>query len=252
MADVSGFTLSRVADSRYWSVSLKLPAGRAYNYAYIIDGETVLDPINPRRRVDASLNEWSYFWTDYCRERVSFENWEADILRRLTRHILPFQSKESQIFLNNLDPKKTGQSAGKEYRLDLEMGVVNFIDKLVAGPELRQLSAYKSCLKSIDTVLRGRNPYLEPKAMSREIYETLYDDMAANSNLGGWDYNAYQSPSYFLKILRRHAFIGAFSHPKYGGNGGAFAWDYLHSAFPEFDWGQAVEQPLGTSTEYLG
>lgn len=250
--DSEGIPLTRLANSSYWTVTLKLTTGCVFNYGFIVDGEFILDPINSRRRNDRSLNPWSYFWTDYCREIVTFENWEIDILQRLTRHILPFQSQASKNFLSKLDPKKAGKSLGMEFRFDLEVGVVNFIDKLVAGPELHQRNAYKNCLASINNVMRNRNPYKEPKSMQHTEYESLYNDMANNSNLGGWDYSTYQNPSYFLKLLRRHTILGAFSHPKYGGNAGAYAWDYLAEQYGPFDWRQGLEKPWGTSQDYLG
>ena len=202
--------------------------------------------------MDCGLKAWSYMWTDYCRETLTFENWEMDILQRLTRHILPFQSQESKNFLSKLDPSKSGKSQGNEYRLDLEVGVVNFIDKVLAGPELHQRNAYKNCLLSINLVLRSRNPYKDPSEMMALEYEPLYSALANNSNLQGWNFITYQNPSHFLKILRRHTILGAFSHPKYGGNAGAYAWDYLSEQYGPFDWRQGVERPWGTDDDYLG
>ena len=77
-------------------------------------------------------------------------------------------------------------------------------------------------------------------------------------NVPGWDYGRYDNPKYFLELLRRHTITAAFSHPKYGGNAGAAAWDYLSARYRDgdgntlFDWRRAVEPPLGTSAEYRG
>jgi hypothetical protein len=91
----------------------------------------------------------------------------------------------------------------------------------------------------------------------------LYDEMATDK-VGAWDYTLYGSPQYFLYLLRRHVVVGAFSHPKYGGNAGGAGWAYLSEKFhlppaapaqagqPLFDWRHALEKPLGTNADYLG
>jgi hypothetical protein len=59
-------------------------------------------------------------------------------------------------------------------------------------------------------------------------------------------------------MLRRHAYTGAFSHPKYGGNASALGWRYLADRFRDangatlFDWERAIESPLGINTDYHG
>ena len=109
-----------------------------------------------------------------------------------------------------------------------------------------------------DRVLRQRNPYAEPIQVSDELFNQLYDEMATD-NVSGWDYNVYASPAYFIKILRRHTFTGAFSHPKYGGNSGAAGWAYLSERMRDpqtgrtlFDWPRITEKPLGESPDYHG
>ena len=47
----------------------------------------------------------------------------------------------------------------------------------------------------------------------------------------GWDRAVYDNPGYFLYILRRHTWTGAFSHPKYGGNPGGLGWAFLSATF---------------------
>jgi hypothetical protein len=80
----------------------------------------------------------------------------------------------------------------------------------------------------------------------------------ANDHVEGWDTDKYQSPRFFLTLLRRHTWLGAFSHPKYGGNAGGAGWAYLRDQFkgqnakPCFDWQRAIERPLGESVDYFG
>ena len=86
-------------------------------------------------------------------------------------------------------------------------------------------------------------------------------------SLSGWDYSRYQSPRFFLQLLRRHTYTGAFSHPKHGGNAGAAGWAYLANnlmnpqtgALPDdttvpagSTGAAALEPPLGRNPEYRG
>jgi Gluconate 2-dehydrogenase subunit 3 len=137
------------------------------------------------------------------------------------------------------------------------VGAVNFIDNILAKEENHHLVDYKLSLKQIDRVLRKRNPFIEPSDMSKELYIDLYNEMATNK-VDGWNYDQYSSPLYFLQLLRRHTYTGAFSHPKYGGNVGASGWAYLSERYRDaegqtlFDWQKAIEQPLGTNNDYRG
>jgi hypothetical protein len=110
----------------------------------------------------------------------------------------------------------------------------------------------------MDRVLRQRDPFLEPRDMPNQVYDDLYAEMATDS-VQGWDTSAYGSPAFFLKLLRRHSYEGAFSHPKYGGNVVASGWAYLESRFSDpatdttlFNWRRIMEQPLGESPDYHG
>ncbi|MFO1002323.1 MAG: hypothetical protein U0936_18505 [Planctomycetaceae bacterium] len=82
--------------------------------------------------------------------------------------------------------------------------------------------------------MRQRDPAHDPGRASADLFEQIYKEMAAGS-VNGWDTSDYGSPQYFLDLVRRHAFTGAFGHPKYGGNVSAAGWAYLQSHFP-FAW----------------
>jgi hypothetical protein len=248
--------LKRVEDSRYFALTVVLPAGCCYRYRFILGDTEILDPINPQITVEDNGTEWSSFFTFATFEPITFERWERIILDRLTRHILPFNTQEAREFLE----REVGTPRPNHpylHRFDISVGVVNFLDKLLAREERHQLPAYKTCLAIINRILRQRNPYLEPRDMPRDMFKLLYDEMASG-NVPGWDYNLYSGPSFFLQMLRRHAWTGAFCHPKYGGNAGATGWRYLAERYKDadgntlFDWARSIEPPLGRSTEYRG
>ncbi|HKX26558.1 MAG TPA: gluconate 2-dehydrogenase subunit 3 family protein [Blastocatellia bacterium] len=252
-------------DTDYYAVTLLIPKGEVHTYQFLIDGRPLLDPINPQRVRLENGAQWSRFFTHYCSVPLSFERHELAILKRLTDHILPFQTEEGERFLrffyNGLDNQSKETQLMFAWRLDQEVGAVNFIDKLLAREENHHLTDYKLCLALIDRVLRQRNPFIEPGLLSKEYYINLYNEMAGDQ-VNGWDYGRYQSPRYFLQLLRRHTLTGAFSHPKYGGNVGAAGWAYLAERYTDkginqggqtlFNWRQAIEEPLGTNQEYRG
>lgn len=247
----------------HFAVTVKVPKGELHYYRFVVDGTVVNDPVNPQEAALDNGQVWSRFFTHLCTQPVSFEEWEFEILRRLTDHILPFRTEEAQNFFNRLyntadkDAKETQYA--RAYRLDQPVGVVNYIDKLVAKEEAHHLVDYKICLRQIDNVLSAWRPGVPRPLRSREVYLDLYNAMANTSvELLGWDYGAYQNPRYFLQILRRHTYTGAFAHPKYGGNVGAMGWAYLEEtcrdAFGKsaFDWRRALELPLGRCGDYFG
>lgn len=250
--------LERVEDSIYWSCTLKIRKAQRYRYKFVIDGEPMLDPINPQTETLGTGEVWSSFFTWAYNQPISFERWEFAILDRLTRHILPFSSKEAQNFLVR---GANDGNVGHLYRLDVSVGVANYIDNIVAREERHRLYAYKTCLEMIDAILRKRHPGKDPEFLEETSYVRLYDEMANSSPelfQDGWDRERYNDPRHFLNLLRRHAITGAFAHPKYGGNAGGMAWAYLGERYKTddgataFDWGQAIEAPLGASTEYRG
>jgi len=249
-------------ETGYYALQIVVPKGEFHTYKFIVDGQAILDPINPQRTMLDNGQFWSRFFTNLCTEPLSFETWEFVILDRLVDHILPFRTEEGQNFLNRYYKNELSRQ-DKEvqyafaYRLDQSVGVVNFIDNLLAREENHHLIDYKICLGIINRILRQRNPFIEPRNMSKEMYIDLYNEMANNS-VNGWDYDQYNSPLYFLRLLRRHTFTGAFSHPKYGGNVGATGWAYLSERYRDqngktlFDWRRAIEKPLGLNSDYRG
>jgi hypothetical protein len=269
----SPIPLVQIEGSVYRAVTVVVPKGQWHRYKFMVGSRAVLDPINPQQITMPDGSEWSRFFTDFCTENLSFERWEILLLERLTERILPFRTTEGQRFLdiyyNNADRQDKDTQYARAYRLDQPLGAVSFIDKIVTKQENHRLLDYKICLELIDKVLRLRNPYQEPGQMPAAMYDSLFADLAADDghSLQGWDYSRYASPRYFLTLLRRHAYTGAFAHPKYGGNAGAAGWaflaqnlrDPLTGALPNpeetpsfFDWERALEPPLGRNTEYKG
>ena len=268
--------LAQVADSDYWAVTVVVPKGQSHRYKFIAGGRSLVDPINPQRMTLSDGSNWSRFFTDFCTDTLVLERWETGILERLTSHILPFRSTEGERFLNYyykyLDKQSKETQFARAYRFDQPVGAVNFIDKLLARQEAHRLVDYKICLAQIDRVLRLRSPGREPASMDMTAYIDLYEQMANNDfgRLAGWDRRQYDNPRFFLQLLRRHTYTGAFSHPKHGGNSGAVGWQFLASnltdprtgALPPvdplqpaaqyFDWSRALEPPLGRNTEYRG
>lgn len=243
----------------YFAVTVKVPRRGIYFYRFLVDGSPQLDSINPQReRLDNGV-EWSRFFTWECSEPILFERWEMAILQRLCNHILPFRSAEAQRFLSSyydsLDASSRRGLQRHAYRLDDSAGAALFIDHLLAKEESHHAVDYRICLSQMDRILRQRDPFHEPADASRDLYVELYDELKED-RVNGWDVSAYNSPRYFLELLRRHAFTGAFSHPKYGGNAAAAGWAYLDSElYPGrrvFDWSASIEQPLGRSETYLG
>ena len=261
--------LLRVEDSYYYAVTLVIPKGQVHTYKFLVNGVITLDSINPQQSSLDNGQIWSRFFTDNCTVPISFERWEMQILDRLTDHILPFHTQEGRNFLNryyaslddgkpNTDRAINNQTFSHAYRLDQSVGVVNFIDKLIARSEKHYLDDYHICLDIIDQILRIQNPVTEVADMSKQQFVNLYDAMAENS-VENWPTDRYGNPGFFLELLRRHTLTGAFSHPKYGGNNGAASWAFLEERYRNetnnttlFDWRRSVEKPLGKSPNYHG
>ena len=254
--------LRRIPSTPYFTVSMVIPKNQVHTYKYLVDGQVVLDPINPQRTVADNGKPWSRFFTQLCATPISFDRRELALLERIVNRILPFHTPEGKNFLDryyqNLDRGSRINALPRAYRLNEPVGVVNYIDKVVAREENHHLQDYRVCLREVDRVLRQRNPVTEPTLVSDEFFNQLYDEMAAD-RVPGWDYSEYGSPAYFLRLLRRHTYTGAFSHPKYGGNSGAAGWAYLSERLRDpdtgrtlFDWPRITEKPLGSSPDYHG
>ncbi|RFU49371.1 gluconate 2-dehydrogenase subunit 3 family protein [Paraburkholderia sp. DHOC27] len=247
----------------YRAATVRVPSGRSYLYKFMVDGQPVLDPINPQRVLLDTGAQWSRFFTNYCAVPVSLEGWEISILARLTNEILPFTEGAAQKFMDNYYYNADNATRQSAYRLEQPVGAVNFIDNILAREEHHRLVDYKICLAQIDAVLRKRYPSLAPSQVGSDGYQQLYAQMSAGI-VPDWDTSAYQNPRFFLQLLRRHTFCGAFSHPKYGGNVGGAGWAYLEDTFRDqakpdgtrgencFHWREAIERPLGDNLEYFG
>jgi hypothetical protein len=244
----------------YFAVTVTAPRRGVFVYKFLVDNQAEIDPTNPQRvRLDNGI-EWSRFFTWECSQPVVFERWELGLVQRLCNHILPFRTRDGQRFLSgfydNLDREARRGLQRRTYRLDDSAGAAIFIDHLLAKEECHHLIDYRKCLKQIDRILRQRDPNHEPSDVSKDLYNEIYAELAGDS-VNGWDRDDYGSPRCFLDLLRRHAFTGAFSHPKYGGNAALAGWAYLEKELTEtgesiFDWRRSLEQPIGRSFSYLG
>lgn len=254
--------LRPVAEEPLFALTIVLPKGRVCTYQYMVDGQPTLDPVNPQREVLDNGKTWSRFFTDQCTVPITFEDWEWTLVDRMTQRILPFRTALGQNFITRYYESLTASQKESQYpdafRLDESVGVVNFIDKLLAKQENHRLVDYRLCLAQIDKAVRAADPYEEPADMPDQVYDDLYAQMAANS-VPGWDTSVYSNTAFFLKLLRRHAYEGAFAHPKYGGNVGAAGWAYLEERFTDsvsgatlFNWERITEAPLGNSKDYRG
>lgn len=246
--------LVRLDESNYYTLTYKVPKGEVHSYLFLVNGLRQTDPVNPQVQQHNDGSSWSRFFTHNCSVPLSFERWEWVLLERLTDHILPFRTLDGRRFMNDYYNSPKGVTSA--HLLDNSVGVVNFIDKVVAREENHRLSDYKVCLEIIDQVLRKRNPFQDLASMPMEMFIELYREMG-RGNVTGWDYNRYSNPGFFLQILRRHTLSGAFSHPKYGGNAACAAWAFLSERYKDdtgtlFNWQLSLEKPLGLSEDYYG
>lgn len=240
--------------SGVWSVTVRVPKGQVHTYKLRVDGAWVIDPLNPQVVELDNGRSWSRFFTEGCQIPVTLNRRERELLGRLASHLLPFRLPENSRFIRgvyeSLDRAARERQFPLAYRLDEEVGVVNYIDKVLARAERHHLDDYRSCLELIDELLRARYPGREPSMLPRDAIADLYGEMATD-RVAGWDAARYGSPRFFLLLLRRHAMTGAFVHPRHGGNSGTAGWAYLQDRYP-FAWQTAIEAPLGESTDYRG
>jgi hypothetical protein len=249
------------AASGFHSVTVRVPKGQVHTYKLKVGDGYVVDPINPQRTTLDNGQVWSRFFTDACQLPIVLTRRERELLGRIVAQLLPFREAENSRFIrsvyNSLDRGARTQEFPLAYRLDEDVGVVNYIDKLIARAEQHNADDYRTCLSIIDGVLRSRYGGLDPLMLPADAYADLHDQMR-DDRVDGWDYRRYGSPRWFLLLLRRHAMTGAFAHPKAGGNSGAAGWMYLEDRFRDergetlFDWRRAIEAPLGHNTDYRG
>jgi hypothetical protein len=249
------------APSGLWAITVRVPKGQVHVYKLGVDGAWRTDPLNPQTLRLDNGRTWSRFFTEGCQIPLELSRTERELLGRLVAHLLPFRLEENSRFIREvyerLDRRAREQQFPLAYRLDEEVGVVNYIDKLLAREERHYADDYRSCLDIIDALLRDRYPGRDPVTLPPETFEDLYNEMATDL-VAGWDTGRYGSPRFFLLLLRRHAMTGAFVHPRHGGNSGTAGWVYLESRYRDaqdrtlFDWRAAIEAPLGRDTEYRG
>lgn len=248
-------------DTGLFTVTVRVEKGQVHTYKFVVDGQQTVDPVNPQRSVLDNGEVWSRFFTDACQIPLELDRRERSALERLVAHLLPFRLDENRAFVRSVYDRLDRASRAREfplaYRLDEQVGVVNYIDKLISREERQNAYSYHACLGIIDGLLRARSGGADPATLPPEYYTDLYDQMAGDQ-VDGWDYARYNSPRYFLLLLRRHALTGAFVHPRHGGNSGAAGWMYLADRFHGtdgetlFDWGRVIEEPLGRNTDYRG
>ena len=241
----------------YFAVTVPVPKRGIFHYRFMVDGEFVIDKVNPQNDRLDNGELWSRFFTWECTSPVVLQRWQLGILERFCDHILPFRTKEGERFFSwyykhLADEAKAGAIRGS-FRIDDSAGAANYIDKILAKEERHHFGDYKICLKQLRRIIQEREPDFAPENASEKTYVEIYKEMATGpiGDVAGWNLSEYGSPRHFLNLLRRHAFTGAFSHPKYGGNVTTAGWQFLQSRFP-FEWQQSLEQPLGTSTSYRG
>lgn len=236
------------------ALTVRVPKGQVHTYRLRVDGRWQVDPLNPQTVELDNGRQWSRFFTEGCQIPVSFTRRERELLGRLVSHLLPFRLPENEQFIRGVYESLDRQSRASQfplaYKLDEEVGVVNYIDKVVARAERHHLDDYRTCLEIVDDLLKARHPGRDPLTLPRDAFADLYDEMATDS-VAGWDTARYGSPRFFLLLLRRHAMTGAFVHPRHGGNSGTAGWAYLQDRYP-FDWQAAIEAPLGRNTDYHG
>lgn len=248
-------------DTAFFAVTITVPRREVFSYKFLVDGKPVVDPINPQvLRLDNGQT-WSRFFTWEHSQPLFFEAFELALVQRLCNHVLPFRTREGQRFLswyyNGLDTDARHGIQRRAYRFDDSAGAAIYIDHMLAREEAHRGPDYKICLQQIAAVLRTRDPEHEPADVAKDLFEQLYAELALGT-VAGWDTAKYQDPSNFLRLLRRHVFTGAFSHPKYGGNAAMAGWSYLEHELADpsgssiFDWRASLEKPLGTSASYLG
>lgn len=253
--------------TRFLSVSFRIPKRQMHVYRFVIDGNVQNDLINPQTKRQSNGEAWSCFFTEEYASPSVLREPELRLLSRLVTEITPLRTPDAENFLkrfyNDSDRDERAKRLPHVYRLDDAVGEVNFIDNLLARGERHRLQMYRACLRYLNDCLksaaeRDGTPNREPSQLPKPYFERICEQMRQDA-VPGWPVTATASARAFLLLLRRHAVIGAFSHPRYGGNSGGAGWEYLCQRFSAseptgtaFDWKIAIEKPLGESNVYFG
>jgi hypothetical protein len=125
-------------DTGLHTVTLRVPKAQVHTYKFAVDGRYQLDPVNPQRSVADNGQPWSRFFTDACQVPLVLSRREREVLARLVTHLLPFRLAENRQSIqeeyDKLDRAGRGEEFPLAYRLDEEVGTVNYIDKVLACP----------------------------------------------------------------------------------------------------------------------
>src|SRR5438270_6783628 len=79
--------LRRIADTPYFTLSIVVPKNQVHTYKYLVDGQAVLDPINPQQAMADNGQPWSRFFTQLCALPISLDRQELALLQRLVNRI---------------------------------------------------------------------------------------------------------------------------------------------------------------------
>jgi hypothetical protein len=133
--------------SGIWAVSVRGPKGQVHTYRLRVDGDWVIDPINPQVETLDNGRTWSRFFPEACQIPLTFLRREREVLGRLVAHLPPFRSSENSMFIWGLYASMDRASRERRfplaYRLDEEIGVVNYIDKVVTRAERHNADDYR-------------------------------------------------------------------------------------------------------------
>lgn len=111
-----------------------------------------------------------------------------------------------------------------------DVGVVNFIDKQLAGRHRRHQQAYRNGLRGVEetshTMFDREFIALTP-AQQTEVLRSLESGKVAG---GAW---RQQSAAVFFKLIRDHTMQGFYGSPSHGGNRGYASYRMLRLDYPQ-------------------
>ena len=253
---------SRCARSRFlgepsgvWAVTVRVPKGQVHTYKLRVDGAWLVDPLNPQVVELDNGRPWSRFFTEGCQIPLTFGRRERELLGRLASHLLPFRLPENATFIRgvyeSLDRASREQQFPLAYRLDEEVGVVNYIDKVLARAERHYLDDYRTCLELIDGAAARAlpRPRAEHAAARRDRRPLRRDGDRPGGRLGHGPLRkpallpAAAAPPRDDRRLRAPAPRRQLRHRRLGLPAGPL---------PVRSGRRAIEAPLGASTDYRG